>query len=410
MKEELHEIINNVEILYKYKDRKYDNKHLIFVFSGFLANRDLDYDFENVLEHCPARIIWLKDLFRQDYSYYLCQNMDFSYSDALSKFIENKILEFGMSRQDVTFTGFSKGGSAALYFGIKHNIKNIVVTVPQINIGNYIINHHPRVAKHILGDVQNKENIDKLNNIILQAIEQDKNNDRNIYLLSSKADEQYPTEILPNLEKLGKYKNFNLLMSNSLLVTEHKDVTPYHVPLLLGIYYSLAQGAIPKYGNIELEGDLKIRKVSENPELVALLKKFRFENHLFFPQGLGYIKGIRCAKWSDINIWLNISNDSSSISIKLAKDHKSKLTRELYDNGAMNYSKAWFCTNRYKGIDLESIDIPKGKYMCRLYIETPSHSGKKDLLVNEVYKNQLLCENDFYKLYTLGRRVYFEKK
>ena len=59
--------------------------------------------------------------------------------------------ELGMEKDQVTVTGFSKGGSAALYYGLKLGIRNIICAVPQIYIGNYIDNNWKHVAEHMMG-------------------------------------------------------------------------------------------------------------------------------------------------------------------------------------------------------------------------------------------------------------------
>ena len=64
-----------IEVIYKYKPRKYDNKHLIIVFSGFGGVSEFTYDFQNSLDNCPAHILWIKDCFYSHCSYYLCYKM-----------------------------------------------------------------------------------------------------------------------------------------------------------------------------------------------------------------------------------------------------------------------------------------------------------------------------------------------
>lgn len=130
--------INGIDIIHRMKDRKYDNQHLIVVFSGFGANGFFTYDFENALSECPANIIWIKDDFNSCCSYYCSLDNDLSISDSIFNFIELKLNELSLEREQCTLIGFSKGGFASLYFGVKYGFKNIISTVPQFNIGTYV--------------------------------------------------------------------------------------------------------------------------------------------------------------------------------------------------------------------------------------------------------------------------------
>jgi hypothetical protein len=138
--EEKNILINGRNIYYKYKPRKYDNKHLIVVFSGFGGASEFSYDFENALLDCPAHVIWIKDDFDGHCSYYSCRGMSLIIETLVINFIEKFISDLEIEKSEVTFAGFSKGGSAALYFGLKYNYKNIVCTVPQ-----FLLDHMSKI-------------------------------------------------------------------------------------------------------------------------------------------------------------------------------------------------------------------------------------------------------------------------
>ena len=156
---------NGVQVKYKHKPSKYDFKHIIFVFSGFHDVLPGNYDFIQALDNCPCDVVWINDDFEGMYSYYLCINMNFKVEVAVTQlmrsFLENKKL----SLDNITVTGFSKGGTAALYYGLKLNISNIVITVPQIYIGDYLENNWKGPAKHIMGIDYHRTKIHNLNNL-----------------------------------------------------------------------------------------------------------------------------------------------------------------------------------------------------------------------------------------------------
>ncbi|MDA3978224.1 accessory Sec system protein Asp2 [Gallibacterium sp. AGMB14963] len=139
--EQTYQAGNGQIIKYRQKAAKYDFNHLLVVFSGFLHAKPGNYDFANALNDCPCDVLWIADDFQGMYTYYMCINQDFCVEKAVQEFIGVKLDELGLTWKQMTFTGFSKGGSAALYHGLKFGVKNIVITVPQINVGSYIHNH-----------------------------------------------------------------------------------------------------------------------------------------------------------------------------------------------------------------------------------------------------------------------------
>ncbi|MYQ43919.1 hypothetical protein GTW40_02370, partial [Streptomyces sp. SID4985] len=65
------------------------------------------------------------------YSYYMCRSMDFGIEDSVHRLIESTRARLGLTRDQVSLLGVSKGGSAALYYGLKYGYRNIVTVVPQ---------------------------------------------------------------------------------------------------------------------------------------------------------------------------------------------------------------------------------------------------------------------------------------
>jgi hypothetical protein len=153
-------------------------------------------------------------------------------------------------------------------------------------------------------------------------------------------------------------------------VRAHNQVTGHHAQLLLSIFFSLASNAPPKYGYVELEGDNLILEGSD-PDLhlpYVDVKYLNISEGMLFIEGVGIIRTISCEKWSDIDYALVLkSSDSREVKIQIAKDHKPNLTRALYKDGFVNYDKCWFCTYKYKGVDLNN--VPPGDYDLFLCIE-----------------------------------------
>lgn len=399
-------IENNLglDVFYKYKKRKYDCKHIIFVFSGFGGGNEGVYDFENALADCPSHVVWIKDFFYGMATYYLFHSMN-NIENSIINFIKNFITKCNLGIEDCTFTGFSKGGTAALYYGTKLGCRNIVVTVPQFFIGSYVSKNWTSVAHHMMGNV-NEEKIKLLDSLLIDLIDKDKICDRNIYLITSKSDIQYPIEIEPNLHRFLKYKNFNLLLGCSLLINEHKQVTPYHVPLLLGIFYSLSQGAIPQFGYCEMRGDETLPSKEKKIRPVAILRKAMLDNVLFFPEGISFIRGVQCPEYRDISVKMIMENDEISYGFLLGKQHLSDLTRKVYDGEYINYDKGGFSSPKHNGLDLT--DLRHGIFTVYLEIRCGGLTVKTELKVSQNMDDKILCENDTFRVYSENKMVYIQ--
>lgn len=384
---------NGVEVFYRHQVSKYDFNHVIFVFSGFHRGWPGNYDFLRALKDCPCDVIWINDKFDGMYSYYLCVDMDFKVEVAITEFMSNYINQKKLTPQDITVTGYSKGGSAALYYGLKLDINNIVATVPQIYIGDYIDENWKHVAEHMLGKDYSRFKIRYLNNLLPQMLIKDTKFERNIYLLTSEIDEQYPLHISPNLSHFQKYTNFNLLKTHSLFVRQHSHVTSHHTALLLSIYYALASEAVPRFNNgaVDFFGrqELAITKESSNEPYVDLQKIEVLEDKLFI-EGIAILRGVDVEEYSDINyeLWLIGENNFSK---KLAKDHMPYLSRQLFNEVLVTYDKCWFTTYKKKGIDITDVD--KGEYELWITINIKGKVERVKMVSDRALKKE---NEEFY--------------
>ena len=364
---------------YKFKPRKHDTRHLLVIFSGFGANSEFTYDFENSLQACPSNILWIKDDFDGHCSYYILQNNNFAPEFAVQKLISTKLERLGLSKEQCTLAGFSKGGSAALYHGLKYNYRNIISTVPQMNIASYVANNWKATAQNMFGE-HNTDNIKEVDNLLPTLLKSDTFLDRNIYLLTSEADIQYETEISPFLGHFIKYKNFNFFLSQSVLVRAHNQVTNHHTSLLLSIFYALSSNVAPRFGYSILRGDeIDDSKKTEIGKPIVQLNTLEVKNNRLFIDGIGILKHVTCNQWGDVKYQLNLKNtdSSNSILLDLAKDNRPFLSREFYSESFTSYDKAWFCTLKHEGIDVT--DIPQGEYRCSLRIIMDGYDCTADI-------------------------------
>jgi len=236
-----------LDIHYRLQTPKYDCQHLLIVMSGFNIPDPTIYDF-NMLTHCRSAILWVKDDFNGRPAYYLCKNMKFDIEQGVSTLIDAMINT--VKPKHASILGASKGGSAALYFGIKHKIKNIITCVPQFHLGSYVASGYWESVGHAMMGGISPEKVFILDRYLSGIIKQDKLLQRNIYLFTSPQDVQFIREVEPHLPLFGKYANFNLIETCSPLVTEHTQVTPYNLNLLLSLIYQFEDGITPIWGRI----------------------------------------------------------------------------------------------------------------------------------------------------------------
>ncbi len=362
---------NGTKVIYRHKKRKYDFNHVVFVFSGFGQDRPDHYNFANILDYCPADVVWVNDNFDNLFTYYLCINMDFKVADAVGDFIHSKVQELGVPWSNITFLGASKGGSAALYHGLKMNVQNVVACVPQIKIGSYLIDDLPFTAKtanHMMGQDYNQNQIRRLDNVILELLKKDTFLDRNIYILTSEYDEQYDKYLSHAFEDFKKYRNFNLMKTYSAFVRQHRDVTEHHAVLVLSIIYQLASEATPYFVQpINFFGSQPNSNPKPTGEPYVDLRVLKLIGDRLFIDGVALLRGYDVAEYSDLNYTLVLEDKQGVTTLPLAKGNQPYITKQLFDGKYLTiYDKAVFTTYQHKGVDLSV--LAKGTYQLSVEI------------------------------------------
>ncbi|MFJ2946190.1 hypothetical protein ACIO8H_00860 [Streptomyces sp. NPDC087226] len=234
---------------YRFTHAKGGNRHLLVVFANFMVTDD--YGWSNgVLNPVRSNILWIRDQFHGMNSYYLCEGMDFSLEQSVIGVISKVMNALDLTPDQVTMWGGSKGGSAALYFGMRYGFGNIVSIVPQFLVGTYVKRVHPKVARFMLGDEVPEENVRTVDALIPDLVRSGVARHSNIYLLSSPQDEQYKEQVEPFLGLFQGYDNFNFVFSESPHITRHSDVTRRNVPFLMGLLNMLADGLPPRLGMV----------------------------------------------------------------------------------------------------------------------------------------------------------------
>lgn len=210
----------------KYIFDKQDSNDLIVVFNAFPgANRKGKYNYIWTLKDIHANKLFILDDFgpNQRGSYYLGENRNFYIEKLVMHLLEKIQAQFKFKKK--VFIGSSKGGYAALYFGIKTYASHIICGAPQFYLGDYLANNtnHMDILNYIMGDCS-EESVVYLNALLKNII---KKNNRKVflYLHYSKLEHTYK-EHIHDLIEICEGNNVNIY-HDVKDYKNHSDVSKY---------------------------------------------------------------------------------------------------------------------------------------------------------------------------------------
>ena len=142
---------------------------LAVVFSGFPAEgKPATYNMVATFEGVPVNRLYILDNFGygERGAYYLGENGDFAVRDAVLALLK----EF--SFQTRVFLGSSKGGTAAVMFGLLSGSDRIIAGAPQLYLGDYLTSQvaHIPVLDAMAGD-HAAATVERYNRIIPEVIQ-----------------------------------------------------------------------------------------------------------------------------------------------------------------------------------------------------------------------------------------------
>ncbi|WP_411088561.1 hypothetical protein [Streptomyces sp. 061-3] len=240
------EASGSVPIEYRFSHAKNGNRHLVVVFANLNAPGEWGWA-NGVLDKTRANILWIRDQFDGQNSYYLCKGMDFSLERSVIELISRVMNALALTPDDCTMFGSSKGGTAALYFGLKYGFRNVVASVPQFRIGTFVKESMPGAARLMMGEVTD-EKVHILDSVLPNVVRAGTYRDANVYLISSPQDEQYTHHVEPFLGLFQGYTNFNFVYNDSPLIASHGKVTLRNLPTMMGLLNLLVDGITPRIG------------------------------------------------------------------------------------------------------------------------------------------------------------------
>jgi hypothetical protein len=226
-------ISKNERIYNGIKDIKYlfcegkNTDKLIITFPGFSNPGDPPkYNYIRTLKDSNAHKLFLLDDYGPRGSYLIGQNRDDSIEISIISLISILCKEFNIKNENIIAQGSSKGGTCAIYFGIKYGFGYVIAGAPQIRVGTYLLYAGPEELEYITGG-QDKEDVKYLDNIIYDLLEMTSKTFPKIFIHVGSGDHHYNEHILPFVHKLDK-KGYEYVL----------DITNYHSHSSLGLYYT----------------------------------------------------------------------------------------------------------------------------------------------------------------------------
>lgn len=174
---------------------------LIVIFSGMGKAR---YNYKKTMKACHSDLLFIRDVWAQHVSYYWYEKQS-NHPELLTSSLIDKILQLGTYQSLVTI-GSSKGGTAALYFGLKHGAKTIIAGAPQYYVGQYLSDYQYRIVpwqwKAVVGGEPCKQWIDILDHKLPDMISANKGTSTIIHLVYSTNEHTYPEHIVDLVKDL----------------------------------------------------------------------------------------------------------------------------------------------------------------------------------------------------------------
>ncbi len=237
-----------VPVEYRFSHAKNGSRHLVVVFANLNAPGEYGMG-GGILDNVRSNILWIRDSFDGANSYYLCKGMDFGIEQSVAGLIARVMNALSLTPDQCTMFGSSKGGSAALHFGLKFGYRNIIASAPQFRIGTFVVSAMADAARAMMGEVTD-DKVRFLDSVLPEVVRGSANRSANIYLVSSPQDRQYPIHIEPFLGLFQGYENFNFIFNDSPLISGHDKVTTRNIPALVGLLNLVSHGIAPRIGAV----------------------------------------------------------------------------------------------------------------------------------------------------------------
>ena len=186
----------------KYLFLKNHSDTLVVVFSGF--SETPRYNYIRTLKGFKFDKLFLLDDFAYRGSYYWYQNG----KDFPKRLAENLVLQIvnGGGYKRVITMGSSKGGTCAIYYGLKIGATDIYAAACQYHIGEYLnTDNHQRIFKEMMGSGAGEKEQAVLDNEMPQCLQRNAGSKSKIHLFYSTVEHTYKDHTVDLISDLDKY-------------------------------------------------------------------------------------------------------------------------------------------------------------------------------------------------------------
>ena len=227
---------NNIRYIFKTQK---DSDLLLVVFSGFSgANEPARYNYIRTLLPVKANKLFILDDFgyQNQGGYYLIGRQG---DDTLPEEICSLIEKLRGNKKLVTI-GTSKGGTAALLYGLTCGADAVIAGAPQYHLGTYLTEpDHLAILEGICGNTS-KDSVQKLDNLLPNQVQHGKNSNMSVFVHCAVQDhtfEEHVKDMVSDLEKQGYAVHKDL----DNRYADHSSVGRYFPEYLINVLKKLMQ-------------------------------------------------------------------------------------------------------------------------------------------------------------------------
>lgn len=208
-----------------------DSDTLLVVFSAFPPTDQIRlYNYIKSFQNLIVDRLYIKDTFGYKGSYYLYDQGSNVPAFLTSSLISKYVSRGGYKR--LIMAGTSKGGIAAIYYGLKYHAAMIFSGACQYHIGTYLSTPaHKQILEGMMGQGSSEGEVQLLDGIMPEAIRNHANSYTVIHLVYSKQEHTYKDDIVDLLSDLDK-ANIHCVEKEEYF-TNHNDVGYYFAPYVV---------------------------------------------------------------------------------------------------------------------------------------------------------------------------------
>jgi len=213
----------------KYIFQNNGSKTLIVAFSGFPGKgRKALYNYMATLSGIKVNKLFLLDDIWNPVnvgSYYLGKDGDWYLIEEITALIDTIRKENGITQ--VITVGSSKGGTSALFYGIKTEADACIIGTPQYHVGKYLSSATlSPIMDVIMGD-HSQESIARLDEYIVQEIKRPHKKKPEVYIHYSPEEHTYKDHIVDMIADLRR-EGYKVMEDNDYKYEHHSDVAKYY--------------------------------------------------------------------------------------------------------------------------------------------------------------------------------------